>query len=83
MKGFKTDADEARALMCTMPGCRNKWTCDVSHGKVCSHHDEALSRSHGGKRPDGPPTRQAPLPIPLREAVRPFAEPEERDQVEF
>lgn len=78
--GFTAQADTERTLMCRMPGCRNRWAVDVTNGKVCSEHDRQLSRSHGGKPPEDMPRHQAPMPlIPLREAVRAFSEPAERD----
>ena len=65
------------SLMCRMPGCRNVWTVDISHGRVCSLHDETLSRA--GSKP--PPKRICGAPaISLSEAVRPFAEPVEREE---
>lgn len=82
MIGFNAEAEAERRLMCRMPGCRNRWTVDMTNGAVCSHHDAVLTHSHGGKPPEGLPKRQAA--IPLREAVRPFAEPVEHDdEVEF
>lgn len=79
MKSFQSQPDEAQTLMCRMPGCRNVWTVDILHGRVCSHHDAVLSRGSSS----APPTDRAvrhQAPIPLRDAVRPFAEPEEHDE---
>lgn len=69
--------DGTRALMCRMPGCRNRWTVDILHGKVCSDHDAALSRA-GSTRPAGT-VRRAQAAMPLREALPHFAEPADRD----
>lgn len=81
MNGFKTDAEVERALMCRMPGCRNRWAVDISHGRVCSDHDATLARSGGTAPPEGVKRHQAP--IPLRDAMRPFAEPVDRDDEEY
>jgi hypothetical protein len=62
------------ALMCRMPGCHNRWTVDVLHGRVCSFHDDSLSRC--GVKPTARVNRLASSPIPVSEAVRPFTEPE-------
>lgn len=64
-------------LLCHWPGCRNRWTCDFSHGRLCSHHDAMASRGGASRPTDSPVRHQAP--IPLRDAVRSFAEPEDRD----
>lgn len=77
--GFTTEASAEASLMCRMPGCRNRWAVDVSHGKVCSHHDDVLRRA-GGQAPEA---RTVTAPLPFREAARPFAEPEERNEVGF
>ena len=71
------------SLLCRVPGCGKRWAVDISHGKVCSDHDAQFSKS-GSRRP--PPTRSpvTPRPLPtLAEAVRPFIEPADRDEVEF
>jgi hypothetical protein len=81
MRGFTAEASAESALMCRMPGCRNRWTVDMANGRLCSYHDAAVTHNHGGKPPEGLPKRQAA--IPLREAMRPFSEPTERDEVEF
>lgn len=77
--GFTTEASAEASLMCRMPGCRNRWAVDVSHGKVCSEHDDALRRQ-GGKAPE---QRAITAPLPFREAARSFTEPEERDEAGF
>lgn len=77
--GLRTQADADHALMCRVSGCRNRWTVDILHGRVCSEHDAAFAR--GGST--APPTREQhrhQAPIPLRDAVRPFAEPVEHDE---
>lgn len=57
-----------RSLMCRMPGCSLRWAVDVSHGRVCSFHDEQLS-NHGVRRP-GLVGRPTPLGArPLAEAL--------------
>lgn len=61
------------ALMCRIPGCRSRWTVDVLHGRVCSLHDDSLSRC--GVAPSRRANRLASTPVPMAEAVRPFAEP--------
>lgn len=78
MMSFDAGAQADRALMCRMPGCSNRWTVDMGHGKVCSHHDEALSRSGSTVAPAE--VRRFQSAIPLREAVRPFAEPSDHDE---
>lgn len=78
MNGFNADAERDRALMCRMPGCRSRWTVDMGHGKVCSHHDEALSRAGSVAPPEQ--VRRFQAPIPMREAVKPFAEVPEHDE---
>ena len=82
MIGLTAQASAENALMCRMPGCRNRWTVDMGHGKVCSFHDEALSRAGSVAPPEQ--VRRFQQPIPIREAVRPFAEPDDHDDlVEF
>jgi hypothetical protein len=71
--------DSERSLMCRMPGCRNRWSCDVAHGKVCSEHDRQLAKSH--RQPAPQCTRDVRAAIaPLAEALRPFNERAERDE---
>lgn len=76
-----------RSLLCRMPGCNHRWTVDISHGRVCSMHDEALSRA--GSRGSGistapPAVRRLQDALPRLPPARPYAEPEEHDdQVEF
>lgn len=77
MKPFKTEIDAERDLLCRWEGCRNRWTVDFSHGRLCSHHDAIAARGGPAKSQDNPVRHQAP--IPLREAVRPFSEPAEHD----
>jgi hypothetical protein len=74
-------ADGERSVMCRMPGCRNRWACDVLFGKVCSYHDAELAKSH--KQPAPQSTRDVraaltPL-LPIGESLRPFNERAERD----
>lgn len=74
-----------RSLLCRMPGCNSRWTVDIAHGRVCSMHDEALSRA--GSRGEGisrPPASIKRLQdaIPLRPPVRHFSEPVD-DREEF
>lgn len=78
MMGFNAQAGAESALLCRMPGCRSRWTVDMGHGKVCSHHDEALSRAGSVAPPEQ--LRRFQQPMPLREAARPFAEPVEHDE---
>jgi len=66
------------ALMCRMPGCRNRWTVDILHGRVCSLHDDSLSRC--GVKPAQRAKRLASSPVPLADAVRPFVEPEREEE---
>lgn len=70
------------SMLCRMPGCRNRWTVDINHGRVCSLHDETLSRV-GIVKPSGSKRLVASTPIPLRDAVRPFAEPVEPEEEQF
>lgn len=37
-------ANPSNGLMCRMPGCSLRWSVDIGHGRVCSFHDEQLSR---------------------------------------
>lgn len=69
------------SLMCRMPGCRNKWAVDILHGKVCSYHDAELSKGSTPPTEQRKPRHQAS--IPLRDAVRPYAEPAEHDEEAF
>lgn len=79
MKPFQASPDEGSSLLCRMPGCRNPWTVDILHGRVCSHHDAVLARGGSAAKPSDNPVRHQ-APIPLRDAVRPYAEPEEHDE---
>lgn len=57
-----------RSLMCRMPGCTLRWAVDISHGKVCSFHDEQLHHRgipNVGKRKPTTPVG----PIPISQAV--------------
>lgn len=78
---FATSDDLDAGLMCRIPGCRNRWTVDILHGRVCSHHDTELSR--GGVAPPAEVRQRHQAPIPLRDAVRPYAEPAEHDEEAF
>lgn len=62
------------SLLCRMAGCRNRWTADFEHGKLCSHHYTAMQR---GKSQPAPKRMDA---IPLGEAIRPYTEPAEREE---
>lgn len=79
------EASASHSLLCRMPGCRNRWSCDVLFGKVCSEHDRDLAKSH--RQPPTQATRDvraalAPL-LPIGESLRPFNERAERDEEEF
>ena len=69
------------SLLCTTSGCGNLWSCNFGR-RLCSECDR-LRNLRGG--PAAPPPRQAKLPMlpTLRDAVRPFIEPSDRDEVEF
>ncbi len=76
-------AEAAASLMCRMPSCRNRWTVDICHGRVCSFHDSALYRASDKARgittaPEA--VRRLSSVLPGRAAVRPYSEPEERDE---
>lgn len=79
MKGFSNELEAGRALQCRMDGCRNRWVVDINFGKVCSHHDGTLARGGSSVQPSDRPQRHQ-APIPLRDAVRPYAEPLEPDE---
>jgi len=65
------------SLLCSNAGCNRRWTCDFGK-RLCSECDARRHSGHAAK----PPQRQAMLPAmpTLREAVRPYAEPDERDE---
>jgi hypothetical protein len=72
-----------RSLLCRMPGCNSRWTVDIGHGRVCSKHDEALSRA--GSKGGGITTAPASIKrlqdaLPRHAPVRPFAEPADHDE---
>lgn len=56
---------------CSVAGCTNPWSSNFGR-RLCSHHGNA----------GAPANRQPMLPAmpPLREAVRPYSEPSERDE---
>lgn len=63
--------DTGTSLMCRVPGCGRRWTCDVQHGKACSLHDEQFSKA-GMQRP---PARSIAASLPtLGEVVKPYTE---------
>ena len=68
---------EAVSLLCTTSGCGRRWTCDFGR-RLCSECDAVRNARPAVKR-------QAPVPgLPtLRDAVRPYAEPAEREFEEF
>lgn len=68
---------KAESLLCTTAGCGRRWTCDFGR-RLCSECDAVRNARPAIKR-------QAAMPgLPtLRDAVRPYAEPVERDEVEF
>ena len=72
------DAGPDHSLMCRMSGCRSRWTVDILHGRVCSLHDDALSRVSRPK-PTAIP-RALGTPVPFHDAVRPFIEPSDREE---
>lgn len=57
---------------CTAGGCRNRWTCDYGHGRLCSLHDRERFLGHA--------QRPLPVPMPTHPAARPFNEVAERDE---
>lgn len=64
-----TSEQQAQSLLCSVEGCTLKWASDFGR-RLCSEH----------LRNDAPKT----VPLPLTPAVRPHAEPAERDDgVEF
>lgn len=62
-------------LLCRVHGCGKRWSVDISHGRVCSFHDETFSRAEAKRPVSLPPRRPGGLPVPIHEAVRPFSEP--------
>lgn len=65
-----------RSLACRVPGCKYRWAVDISHGKVCSMHDDIFSRSSATKGPG------KALPAPMQavgqwwKAAQPTRDPE-------
>lgn len=47
-------ANPARQFLCRVPGCRYRWAVDMSHGKVCSMHDDFFSRNPSERSPAKP-----------------------------
>jgi hypothetical protein len=86
-KPLSAEAAAERALMCRMPGCRNRWSVDVSHGKVCSQHDQQLAKAdhtEGAQRARQFRATLLPHSLPtLREVARPFTEVDRDDEQEF
>jgi hypothetical protein len=72
------DVVSDHGLLCRVPGCGRLWSVDISHGRVCSMHDDAFSRAHA-PRLATPAPRRLGMPT-LREAVKPFCEPERDDE---
>lgn len=50
-------------LMCRMPGCSLRWAVDISHGRVCSFHDEQLSKRGTPNIGKAKPTTIGPVPV--------------------
>lgn len=70
MRARAKPEDQESSLLCCVEGCTQRWTSDFGR-RLCSDH----LRGGGTTKP---------LPLPTREAVRPYAEPAERDDpVEF
>lgn len=68
------------SLLCRMPDCGRRWSVDIGHGRVCSMHDEMLSRESICKAPASVRST-APRPLPtLGEAVKPFVEVDDEEK---
>lgn len=80
---FDENADQSAAahrgtdhtLLCATTGCGRRWTCDFGR-RLCSDCDARRQTSHARK----PPQSSLPAMGSLRDAVRPFTEPAEREE---
>lgn len=79
---FNPDADQQLAtrntggfLLCTMPGCMNRWTCDFGR-RLCSSHDAARHSMDSTPRPReaAGPRSFAAVPLPSQPPAKPYAE---------
>lgn len=62
------------SLLCRVTGCGRRWSVDISHGRVCSMHDEQFSKQGLRRAPSGPrPLASIPT---LAHVVKPFCDPE-------
>lgn len=66
----RIDADTA--LLCSVPGCCNRWTSNFG-ARYCREHDPGLN----GHKPTA--RQQSLAGMPLRDALPPFNERAERD----
>ncbi len=82
-KGFTEAVQVDIPLGCRMPGCRNSWAVDISHGRVCGYHDELLSRSHGNNPPTAGPRHQAPRTLIPAAQFQPHWPDVETEREEF
>lgn len=39
------ESSSDRSMCCRVHGCTYRWTVDITHGKVCSMHDDFFSRN--------------------------------------
>lgn len=53
-------ASSNREFCCRVPGCTFRWAVDMSHGRVCSMHDDFFSRN---PRAENKAKKHAPLPM--------------------
>lgn len=65
------------SLMCRMPGCTLRWSVDISHGRVCSFHDESLSRR--GMR-TATTQKTVAGPVPLAQEIPHWSDPSDADE---
>lgn len=66
-RAFATEAQVEASLLCSVSGCMRRWASDFGK-RLCTEC------ARDGERP-----KTKPLPL-MREAARPFSEPEEPDE---
>jgi hypothetical protein len=65
------------ALLCSAPGCCNRWTSNFG-ARYCREHDPGIN----GHTPVQRQSTLHHMPT-LRDAMRPFSEPTDRDEEYF
>lgn len=58
------------SLLCRMPGCSARWSVNINHGRVCSFHDDSLSRNgHPRPKTARPATHTPAGPVTIASAI--------------